>query len=97
VHSVNGVHDFLLFNPRYRLQIHPLKLGGDIMKKSSFGVRIEDELLDKLSEIIDESRYLNITRSEIIETVLETQLNGDYSKERIQDLIIRRREGRRDR
>ncbi len=67
------------------------------MKKSSFGVRIEDELLDKLSEIIDESRYLNITRSEIIETVLETQLNGDHSKERIQDLIIRRREGRLNR
>ncbi|HDH27824.1 MAG TPA: hypothetical protein ENH13_01680 [Euryarchaeota archaeon] len=67
------------------------------MKKSSFGVRIEDELLDKLSEIIDESRYLNITRSEIIETVLETQLNGDHSKERIQDLIIKRREGRLNR
>ncbi len=67
------------------------------MTKSSFGVRVEDELLDKLSEIIDESRYLNITRSEIIETVLETQLNGDHSKERIQDLIIKRREGRLNR
>ena len=97
MHDVNGVHGFLLFNPKYRLQIHPLKIGGDTMKKSSFGVRIEDELLDKLSEIIDESRYLNITRSEIIETVLETQLNGDHSKERIQDLIIKRREGRLNR
>ena len=66
------------------------------MTKSSFGVRVEDELLDKLSEIIDESRYLNITRSEIIETVLESQLNGDHSKERIQDLIIKRREGRHE-
>ena len=64
------------------------------MTKSSFGVRVDDELLNKLKEIMEESRYLNITRSEIIETVLETQLNGDHSKERIQDLIIKRREGR---
>ena len=64
------------------------------MTKSSFGVRVDDELLNKLSQIMEESRYLNITRSEIIETLLEIQLNGDHSKERIQDLIIKRREGR---
>ncbi len=66
------------------------------MTKSSFGIRIEDELLEKLGHIMDESRYLNITRSEIIETVLESELNGDYSKERIQELIIKRREGKTD-
>jgi metal-responsive CopG/Arc/MetJ family transcriptional regulator len=66
------------------------------MTKSSFGIRIEDELLEKLSHIMDESRYLNITRSEIIETLLEIELDGDDSKERIQELIIKRREGRLD-
>jgi metal-responsive CopG/Arc/MetJ family transcriptional regulator len=66
------------------------------MTKSSFGIRIEDKLLEKLSHIMDESRYLNITRSEIIETLLELELDGDDSKERIQELIIKRREGRLD-
>ncbi len=66
------------------------------MTKSSFGIRIDDELLDKLGHIMDESRYLNITRSEIIETLLELELDGDDSAEKIQDLIIKRREGRLD-
>ena len=64
------------------------------MSKSSFGIRIDDELVEKLSQLIEESRYLHLTRSEIIETLLESQLNNDDSAEKIQELIIKRREGR---
>jgi metal-responsive CopG/Arc/MetJ family transcriptional regulator len=66
------------------------------MTKSSFGIRIDNELLDKIGHIMDESRYLNITRSEIIETLLEIELDGDDSAGKIQELIIKRREGRLD-
>jgi len=64
------------------------------MSKSSFGIRIDDELVEKLSQLIEESRYLHLTRSEIIETLLESQLNNDDSALKIQELIIKRREGR---
>ena len=64
------------------------------MSKSSCGIRIDDELVEKLSQLIEGSRYLHLTRSEIIETLLEAQLNNDDSAEKIQDLIIKRREGR---
>jgi len=64
------------------------------MSKTSFGIRIDDELVEKLSEIIQKSRYLNLTRSEIIEALLEIQLSELDSAERVQEMIIRRREGR---
>jgi metal-responsive CopG/Arc/MetJ family transcriptional regulator len=64
------------------------------MTKSSFGIRIDDELVEKLSQIMDDSRYLNITRSEIIETLLDAELSDQDSAEKIQELIIKRREGR---
>jgi metal-responsive CopG/Arc/MetJ family transcriptional regulator len=64
------------------------------MTKSSFGIRIDDELVEKLSQIMDDSRYLNITRSEIIETLLAAELSDQDSAEKIQELIIKRREGR---
>jgi metal-responsive CopG/Arc/MetJ family transcriptional regulator len=64
------------------------------MTKSSFGIRIDDELVEKLSQIMDDSRYLNITRSEIIETLLVAELSDQDSAEKIQELIIKRREGR---
>ncbi len=64
------------------------------MTKSSFGIRIEDELVEKLSDVIDEARYLNITRSELIEAILEAELSSENPAEKISELIIRRREGR---
>lgn len=61
------------------------------MTRNSFGVRIDDELFEKLTQIIEDSKYLNITRSELIEAILDERLSVENSLSDIQDLIIRRR------
>jgi len=64
------------------------------MAKTSFGIRIPDELVSRVDLVVEESRYLNISRSEVIEVILLDYFNSNDGVENIRRLIIKKREGR---
>lgn len=63
--------------------------------KISFGVRIDSELVDKINEIVEESKYLNASRSEVVEAILAAFFRSDVKhEEKVRELIIIRRKKR---
>jgi metal-responsive CopG/Arc/MetJ family transcriptional regulator len=64
------------------------------MVKTSFGIRIDGEILQKLDDIVAESRYLGISRSEVIEAILKDYFRSNENPRETRRLIIQKREGR---
>lgn len=65
------------------------------MPKTSFGIRIDNELLDKLDQIVSESRYLQTSRSEVVEVILAYYFKSNHGHlEWTRRLIIQKREGK---
>ncbi|MBI5253771.1 MAG: ribbon-helix-helix protein, CopG family [Euryarchaeota archaeon] len=63
--------------------------------KINFGIRIDTNLAKKLDEIVKESGYLNISRSEVVEAVLTAYFKSDASHgEKARELIILKRKGK---
>ncbi|KXB00193.1 transposase [candidate division MSBL1 archaeon SCGC-AAA259M10] len=64
-------------------------------RKISFGVRISEDLVKELDKIVDESEYLDVSRSEVVEAILLAYFksNVDHEK-RARELIIRKRKGK---
>ncbi|KXA94989.1 transposase [candidate division MSBL1 archaeon SCGC-AAA259I09] len=64
-------------------------------RKISFGVRISEDLVKELDKIVDESEYLDVSRSEVVEAILLTYFKSDVDHEkRARELIIRKRKGK---
>jgi metal-responsive CopG/Arc/MetJ family transcriptional regulator len=65
------------------------------MPKTSFGIRIENELLEKLDRIVSKSRYLQTSRSEVVEAILAYYFKTNHGHlEWTRKLIIKKREGK---
>jgi len=65
------------------------------MPKTSFGIRIEDELLEKIDRIVSRSKYLQTSRSEVVETILTYYFKSNHANEEwTRRLIIKKREGK---
>lgn len=61
-------------------------------RKISFGVRIDGKLLKELDKIVIDSKYLNASRSEIVETILTAYFKADINHgEKVRGLIIEKR------
>lgn len=65
------------------------------MTKTKFGASIDDEIVHKIDELVEECADLGVSRSEIVEAVLTAYLKSDADHEsRVRELIIRRQKGR---
>jgi metal-responsive CopG/Arc/MetJ family transcriptional regulator len=69
--------------------------------KTSFGIRIKDDLVEALNEIVEECVYLNTSRSEVVEAILWSYFYLENSEDRhtnkISKLIIKKRQNKLDR
>ena len=60
--------------------------------KESFGIRLHHPTVEKLDDIIKESSYLNATRSELIEAIINAFLATDFNHlEKGREFIITKR------
>lgn len=65
------------------------------MRKTKFGVSIDDEIVHEVDELVEECVDLGASRSEIVEAVLTAYLRSDVDHiSRVRELVIRRRKGR---
>jgi len=69
--------------------------------KTSFGIRIKDDLVEALNEIVEECVYLNTSRSEVVEAILwnyfHLESSVDSHANNISKLIIKKRKNKSDR
>ncbi len=69
--------------------------------KTSFGIRIKDDLVEALNEIVEECVYLNTSRSEVVEAILWNYFSlenpEDTHTNKISNLIIQKRQNKLDR
>lgn len=64
------------------------------MVKNSFGIRVDNKILQKLDDIVAHSRYLHMSRSEVIEAILMDYFNSNSEHaEETRRLVIQKREG----
>lgn len=62
------------------------------MSKEKFGISVDEDIVQEIDELADECDDLQVSRSEIIETILIAYLRSDIDHvERVRELIIRRR------
>ncbi|MCL7411367.1 MAG: ribbon-helix-helix domain-containing protein [Methanosarcinaceae archaeon] len=65
--------------------------------KIKFGISIDKELVQKIDAIVEQSDYLKISRSELIETILEKFMFEHIDKKELAinavGLVIRSRKG----
>ena len=60
--------------------------------KVKIGVSLESEILNEIDAIVESSRYLDISRSQVIESILAAFLRSPFDHaEKVRDLVIRRR------
>ncbi|KXB04183.1 transposase [candidate division MSBL1 archaeon SCGC-AAA382A03] len=60
--------------------------------KTSFGIRIRDSLGKELDKIVEESKYLDVSRSEVVEAILIAFFRSDVDHgERVRELVIKKR------
>ncbi|KXA91127.1 transposase [candidate division MSBL1 archaeon SCGC-AAA259A05] len=64
-------------------------------RKTSFGIRIDEDLAEELDKIVEESDYLDASRSEVVEAILMAYFKSstDHVK-KARELIIRKRKGK---
>ncbi|KXB06689.1 transposase [candidate division MSBL1 archaeon SCGC-AAA382C18] len=64
-------------------------------RKISFGVNIDENLVKELDMIVDNSEYLQVSRSEVVEAILTAYFKSDIDHEKkARELIIRKRKGK---
>ncbi|KXA93052.1 transposase [candidate division MSBL1 archaeon SCGC-AAA259E22] len=65
------------------------------MPKINFGVTIDEELRKELDKIVGESEDLDLSRSEVVETILTAFFKSsvDHAK-KARELIIKKRKGK---
>ena len=72
-------------------------MDGSKESKIKFGVSINKELVQKIDEIVVQSDYLKVSRSELIETILEKFMFEHMDKNELAinavGLVIRSRKG----
>ena len=65
--------------------------------KVKFGISINKELVQKIDGIVEQSDYLKVSRSEIIEAMLEKFILGHMDEKELAisavELVIRNRKG----
>ena len=65
--------------------------------KVKFGISINKELVQRIDAIVDQSDYLKVSRSEIIETILEKFIFEHMDEKELAitavELVIRNRKG----
>ena len=65
--------------------------------KMKFGISINKELVQRIDAIVDQSDYLKVSRSEIIETILEKFILEHMDEKELAitavELVIRSRKG----
>ncbi|KXB04037.1 transposase [candidate division MSBL1 archaeon SCGC-AAA261O19] len=60
--------------------------------KTSFGIRIDEDLVKDLDKIVKESDDLNVSRSEVVESILMAYFKSDTDHvKKARELIIRKR------
>lgn len=67
-----------------------------VKRENTVLARVDDYILNRINEIVDECKDLNITKSEVVYTILKAYFilnppNEDLEK--LRDLIIRNRKG----
>lgn len=63
--------------------------------KTSFGIRIREDLAKELDKIVEESEYLDVSRSEVVEAILIAYFRSDVDhRERVRELVIKKRKGK---
>ena len=63
-------------------------------KTVNFGIRIDKGLAEKIDNIVKESEYLNLNRTEVIESILKAFFKSDVNHlEKSRELVIRNRKG----
>ncbi len=62
------------------------------MPKTKFGVTIDEKLTKELDKIVNESEYLDLSRSETVEAILTAffKSNSNHTK-KARELVIRKR------
>ena len=72
-------------------------MNGSKESKIKFGISINKELVQKIDGIVEQSDYLKISRSEIIESILEKFVLGHMDEKELAinavELVIRNRKG----
>jgi metal-responsive CopG/Arc/MetJ family transcriptional regulator len=62
--------------------------------KTSFGIRIGRDLVERLDEMVRESSYLGVSRSEVAEAISAAYFKSDVRHtEKAGELVILRRKG----
>lgn len=65
------------------------------MPKTKFGVTIDEKLTKELDKIVEESKYLNLSKSEVVEAVLTVFFKSDLDHtKKARELIIKKRKGK---
>jgi metal-responsive CopG/Arc/MetJ family transcriptional regulator len=60
--------------------------------KVKIGVSLEREILAEIDAIVESSKHLNISRSQVIESILVAFLKSPFDHaEKVRDLVLRRR------
>jgi len=63
--------------------------------KAKVGVSIDREILREIDAIVESSKHMNITRSQVIESILAAFLKSPFDHaEKVRDLVVRRRRER---
>ena len=77
--------------------VHPIHMDELKESKMKFGISINKELVQKIDAIVDQSDYLKVSRSEIIETILWKFVLGHMDENELAinavELVIRNRKG----
>ena len=63
-------------------------------KKTSFGIRLEDQVAKKLDEIVTNMKDIRANRSEIVETIVSAYLKANIKHfDKTKELVMRKRKG----
>jgi metal-responsive CopG/Arc/MetJ family transcriptional regulator len=64
------------------------------MGKEKFGVAVDEEIVQKVDELVAESVDIGASRSEIVEAILTAFVQSESNHaERVREIIIRKRKG----
>lgn len=65
------------------------------MRKVPIAEKVDVEIRDKLDEIVKESQYLDVSRSQVIEVILESFFMADIAHgERVRSAIIEKKKNK---
>jgi metal-responsive CopG/Arc/MetJ family transcriptional regulator len=64
------------------------------MSKKTFGISVDEDIVQQIEKLADECDDFQASRSEIIKAILTAYLRSDADHvERVRELLIRRRKG----